>query len=55
MRSFITKESAKKWKFPFEFNKFGGAFSVKLFNGNPRNQPGVELSRCGLQTPHISY
>lgn len=54
MRSFITKESAKKWKFPFDFNKFGGAFSMKLFNGNPRNQPSVELSRCGLQTHQIA-
>ncbi|KAI5425119.1 protein NETWORKED 3A isoform X2 [Lathyrus oleraceus] len=43
MRSFIAKESTKKWKFPFEFNKFG-AFSVKLFNGTPKNQPSVELS-----------
>jgi len=54
MKSFITKESTKKWKFPFEFNKFGGAFSVKLFNGNPRNQPSVELSRCGIQTHQIA-
>ncbi|CAI8615034.1 unnamed protein product [Vicia faba] len=44
MRSFIANESTKKWKFPFEFNKFGGAFSVKLFNGTQRNQPSVELS-----------
>ncbi|XP_058740719.1 protein NETWORKED 3A [Vicia villosa] len=44
MRSFIAKESTKKWKFPFEFNKLGGPFSVKLFNGTPRNQPSVELS-----------
>ncbi|CAK8542715.1 unnamed protein product [Lathyrus sativus] len=44
MRSFIAKESTKKWKFPFEFSKFGGTFSVKLFNGTPRNQPSVELS-----------
>ncbi|XP_061350660.1 protein NETWORKED 3A-like [Gastrolobium bilobum] len=49
MRNFIiAKESTKKWKNPFEFNKLMGAFSVKLFNGTPRNQPSVELSRCGL-------
>ncbi|XP_073222282.1 protein NETWORKED 3A-like isoform X2 [Cicer arietinum] len=47
MRSFIVKESTKKWKFPFEFNKLGEAFSMKLFNGSPRNQPSVELSRRG--------
>ncbi|TKY61833.1 NETWORKED 3A [Spatholobus suberectus] len=47
MRNFIAKESTKKWKNPFEFNKLVGAFSVKLFNGTPRNQPSVELSRCG--------
>lgn len=48
MRSFIAKESAKKWKNPFEFNKLVGAFSVKLFNSTSKNQPSVELSRCGL-------
>lgn len=50
MRNFIAKECStkKKWKNPFdEFIKIGGAISVKLFNGTPRNQPGVELSRCG--------
>lgn len=47
MRSFIAKESNKKWKFPFEFNKLGGALSVKLFNATPKNQPSVELSRRG--------
>ncbi|RDX93670.1 Protein NETWORKED 3A, partial [Mucuna pruriens] len=46
MRNIIAEESTKKWKNPFEFNKLVGAFSVKLFNGTPRNQPGVELSRC---------
>ncbi|KAK7284707.1 hypothetical protein RJT34_19459 [Clitoria ternatea] len=50
MKNFIAKESTKKWKNPFEFNKLVGAFSVKLFNGTPRNQPSVELSRCGLQS-----
>jgi hypothetical protein len=53
MRSFIAKESTKKWKFPFEFNKLG-AFSVKLFNGNQRNHPSVELSRCGLHGHQIA-
>ncbi|CAJ2632109.1 unnamed protein product [Trifolium pratense] len=53
MRSFIAKESTKKWKFPFELNKLG-AFSVKLFNGNQRNQPSVELSRCGLHGHQIA-
>ncbi|GAU42529.1 hypothetical protein TSUD_341550 [Trifolium subterraneum] len=53
MRNFIAKESTKKWKFPFEFNKFG-ALSVKLFNGNPKNQPSVELSRCGLDGHQIA-
>ncbi|KAL2345371.1 hypothetical protein Fmac_006656 [Flemingia macrophylla] len=48
MRNFIAKESAKKWKNPFEINKLAGAFSVKLFNGTPKNQPNVELSRRGL-------
>ncbi|KAL5135639.1 Protein NETWORKED 3A [Glycine soja] len=48
MRNFIAKESTKKWKNPFEINKLVGAFSVKLFSGGtPKNQPGVELSRCG--------
>ncbi|XP_027352835.1 protein NETWORKED 3A-like [Abrus precatorius] len=47
MRNFISKESTKKWKNPFEFNKLVGALSMKLFNGTPRNQPSVELSRCG--------
>ncbi|KAK7337390.1 hypothetical protein VNO77_17961 [Canavalia gladiata] len=50
MRNFIAKESNKKWKNPFEFNKLVGALSVKLFNGTPRNQPTVELSRCGLRS-----
>ncbi|KAJ1392714.1 Protein Networked [Sesbania bispinosa] len=50
MRSFIAQESAKKCKKPFEFNKLVGAFSVKFFNGTPRNQPSVELSRCGLRS-----
>ncbi|KAL9332216.1 hypothetical protein ACSQ67_001826 [Phaseolus vulgaris] len=51
MRDFIAKESTKKLKKPFgEINKLVGAFSVKLFNGAPRNQPSVELSRCGLQS-----
>jgi len=51
MRDFIAKESTKKWKKPFdEINKLVGAFSVKLFNGAQRNQPSVELSRCGLQS-----
>lgn len=49
MRNFIAKESTKKWKYPFEFNKLVGAFSMKLFHGTPRNQPSVELSRRGLQ------
>ncbi|KAK7259442.1 hypothetical protein RIF29_25049 [Crotalaria pallida] len=47
MRSFISKECTKKWKNPFEFNKLLGAFSGILFNGTPRNQPCVELSRRG--------
>ncbi|KAK7396837.1 hypothetical protein VNO78_17998 [Psophocarpus tetragonolobus] len=51
MRNFIAKESTKKWKNPFdEINKLVGAFSVKLFNATPKNQPGVELSRRGLQS-----
>ncbi|XP_027368001.1 protein NETWORKED 3A-like [Abrus precatorius] len=43
MRSFITKESTKKWKNPFEFNKFVGALSGKLFNGiiTRNNQPSI--------------
>lgn len=49
MKNFIAKESFKKWKNPFEINKIVGAFSMKLFNGTPKNQPSVELSRCGLQ------
>ncbi|QCD98181.1 Protein Networked NET [Vigna unguiculata] len=49
MRNFIANESAKKWKKPFdEINKLVGAFSLKLFNGGPRNQPSVELSTCGF-------
>lgn len=47
MRNYIAKESTKKWKNPFEINKLVEAFSVKLFSGTPKNQPGVELSRCG--------
>lgn len=37
MRGFIAKESTKKWKTPFDFNRII-AFSEKLFNGTPRNQ-----------------
>nr|KYP71624.1 hypothetical protein KK1_010891 [Cajanus cajan] len=47
MKNFIAKESFKKWKNPFEINKIVGAFSMKLFNGTSKNQPSVELSRCG--------
>ena len=50
MRNFIARESTKKWKNPFEFNKFVGALSGKLFNGSPKNEPSVELSRCGLRS-----
>ncbi|CAK8572847.1 unnamed protein product [Lathyrus sativus] len=42
MKSFIAKESAKKWKTPFEFNKLVETFSGKLFKGGPRrNKPSV--------------
>ncbi|CAJ1879783.1 unnamed protein product [Sphenostylis stenocarpa] len=51
MRNFIAKESTNKWKKPFdEINKLVGEFSMKLFNGAPKNQPSVELSRCGLKS-----
>ncbi|MED6158902.1 hypothetical protein PIB30_037363 [Stylosanthes scabra] len=60
MRNFIiAKESTKKWnKKPFELNKFVGELSDKLFNFNfnvaPKNEPSVELSRCGLTSMQIS-
>lgn len=41
MRSFIAKESAKKWKTPFEFNKLIETFSGKLLKGIPRNKPSI--------------
>ncbi|KAK7392354.1 hypothetical protein VNO78_20790 [Psophocarpus tetragonolobus] len=41
MRCFIAKESANKWKNPFEFQKLMGSLSGKLFNGLTRNQPSI--------------
>ncbi|XP_058770248.1 protein NETWORKED 4B-like [Vicia villosa] len=42
MKNFIAKESVKKWKTPFEFDKLIETFSVKLFKGGPRrNKPSV--------------
>ncbi|XP_050888084.1 protein NETWORKED 3A [Lathyrus oleraceus] len=42
LKSFIAKESAKKWKTPFEFDKLIETFSGKLFKGGPRRiKPSV--------------
>lgn len=41
MRDFIAKDCTKKLKNPFEFNKFMGTLSGKLFNGYPWNKPSV--------------